>query len=525
MGRRRGRGTHGRVARAGARRRPPHGVRRFPSGLGERGRSGRRRRAHARRDAGRPHGAAARRRRARAARRRRGPRARPRAARAAAPALAARARGRAGAGLCAGGRDAARGAPARARAAPPARPRHLARLRRRRRIPPLGRVAPPGAGRRRGAAARRGRRARCRLRFPARCRPAPSRRRRGGDRPRAHPRLPDSVTDPTAPTPFADPPRTDLARVTEALGRVRDAVARRVVGQDAAIDDALVAVLARGHVLLEGVPGVAKTLLVRTLADALGARFGRIQFTPDLMPSDVTGVSVLRAGSSEATFEFHPGPVFTDLLLADEINRAPAKTQSALLEAMQERQVTVEGVARPLGTLFTVFATQNPVEYEGTYPLPEAQLDRFLLKVLVPYPSHEAERAMLDRHAEGFDPERSEPLPAVLDADSLRALRDAVDGVRVAPEVRDYVVALVRATRDDAAVTLGASPRATVALLRAARAAALLAERDFVTPDDVKALAPAVLRHRLRVAPELEVDGRSADDVIQSLLMRVPAPQ
>jgi MoxR-like ATPase len=280
-------------------------------------------------------------------------------------------------------------------------------------------------------------------------------------------------------------------------------------------------VLARGHVLLEGVPGVAKTLLVRTLAAALGARFGRIQFTPDLMPSDVTGVSVLR----DASFEFHPGPVFTDLLLADEINRAPAKTQSALLEAMQERQVTVEGEPRALGTLFTVFATQNPVEYEGTYPLPEAQLDRFLLKVIVPYPTAEAEAAMLDRHADGFDPDRAEPLAPALDAETLTALRDAADGVRVAPEVRAYVVALIRATRDDPAITLGGSPRSTVALLRAARAAALLDGRDFVTPDDVKALAPAVLRHRLRVAPELEVDGRTPDDVLQALLTRVPAPQ
>ncbi|AHG89995.1 ATPase associated with various cellular activities AAA_3 [Gemmatirosa kalamazoonensis] len=322
-------------------------------------------------------------------------------------------------------------------------------------------------------------------------------------------------------------PLSNHARVVEALGRVRASVAQRVVGQDAAIDDALVAVLARGHVLLEGVPGVAKTLLVRTLAAALGARFGRIQFTPDLMPADVTGVSVLRTQGPDraAGFEFHPGPVFTDLLLADEINRAPAKTQSALLEAMQERQVTVEGEPRPLGGLFTVFATQNPVEYEGTYPLPEAQLDRFLLKVVVPYPTAEAEAAMLDRHAEGFDPERSAPPAPELDAATLGALRDAADGVRVAPEVRAYVVALVRATRDDAALTLGGSPRATVALLRAARAAALLDGRDFVTPDDVKALAPAVLRHRVRVAPELEVEGRTADDVLQALLTRVPAPQ
>jgi MoxR-like ATPase len=336
------------------------------------------------------------------------------------------------------------------------------------------------------------------------------------------------VTDPsldsvdTPPTPA----RVDQ-RVVDALARVRETVAQRVVGQDAAIDDALVALLARGHVLLEGVPGVAKTLLVRTLAAALGARFGRIQFTPDLMPSDVTGVSVLRdrGPDGRAGFDFHPGPVFTDLLLADEINRAPAKTQSALLEAMQERQVTVEGEPRPLGTLFTVFATQNPVEYEGTYPLPEAQLDRFLLKVVVPYPSAEAEALMLDRHADGFDPERAAAPTPVLDRDTLHALRDAVDGVRAAPEVRAYVVAIVRATRDDPALTLGASPRATVALLRAACAAALLEARDYVTPDDVKALARPAFRHRIQLRPEAELEGATADGVLDAVLASVPVPQ
>jgi MoxR-like ATPase len=322
------------------------------------------------------------------------------------------------------------------------------------------------------------------------------------------------------------------AEVAETLQRVRAAVATRVVGQDAVIDEALVAFLARGHALLEGVPGVAKTLLVRALAGALGARFGRIQFTPDLMPSDITGVSVLREAthggqSVSSGFEFHPGPVFTDLLLADEINRAPAKTQAALLEAMQERQVTVDGVPRPLGELFTVFATQNPVEYEGTYPLPEAQLDRFLVKINVPYPALDAELEMLARYAGGFDPERpgvASPGP-VVDPSSLVALRAAVDGVRVAPEVREYVAALVRATRDDAGLTLGGSPRATVALFRVARAAALLNGRDFVTPDDVKDYAPAVLRHRVSVAPELEVEGRTADEVLQGIFTRVRAPQ
>ena len=327
----------------------------------------------------------------------------------------------------------------------------------------------------------------------------------------------------TAPAPGPTP--MTPAQAGAALDRVRAAVAASVVGQDAVIDEALVAFLARGHALLEGVPGTAKTLLVRSLATALGARFGRVQFTPDLMPSDITGVSVLRDASR--TFEFQPGPIFADVVLADEINRAPAKTQAALLEAMAERQVTVDGQARSLGDLFTVYATQNPVEYEGTYPLPEAQLDRFLLKIRVGYPAVEAELRMLDNYAQGFDAERaSDVTPApVLNAQDTRALRAAVDGVRVAPEVRAYIADVVRATREDPALTLGGSPRATVALFRVARAAALLAGRDFVTPDDVKDYAPAVLRHRVLLAPELEVEGRTADDVLAGVLGRVKAPQ
>ena len=313
--------------------------------------------------------------------------------------------------------------------------------------------------------------------------------------------------------------------VQEVVRRVREAVAQRVVGQDAVIDEALVAFLARGHALLEGVPGTAKTLLVRALAGALGARFGRIQFTPDLMPSDITGINVLRDGG--ATAEFHAGPIFSDLLLADEINRAPAKTQAALLEAMQERQVTVDGTARGLGDLFTVFATQNPVEYEGTYPLPEAQLDRFLLKIRVSYPAREAELAMLDNYSRGFDAERaSDAVPApVLDESTCRSLRSAADCVRVAPEVREYITSIVRATREEPALTLGGSPRATVALFRVSRAAALLAGRDFVTPDDVKDFAFPVLRHRVLISPEVEVEGRTSDEVLEAVLTRVTAPQ
>jgi MoxR-like ATPase len=311
----------------------------------------------------------------------------------------------------------------------------------------------------------------------------------------------------------------------ELLDRVRQSVATRVVGQDATVSDALIAFLARGHLLVEGVPGTAKTLLVRSLASALGLRFARIQFTPDLMPSDVTGVNVLRDPSRG--FEFQPGPVFTDLLLGDEINRAPAKTQSALLEAMAERQVTVDGTSRPLGDAFTVFATQNPVEHEGTYPLPEAQLDRFLIKTVMPYPSREAELELLTRYENGFDAERLtdvELAPAVSVAE-VTQLRRLVDGVRVAAEVRAYAADITRSTRDERLLALGASPRATVALFRAARAAAVLDGRDFVTPDDVKGIAPAVLRHRITLAPELEVEGRTPDDVLVALLARARVPE
>src|SRR6195952_4340893 len=238
------------------------------------------------------------------------------------------------------------------------------------------------------------------------------------------------------------------AQGAELLERVRQAVATRVVGQDATVSDTLVAYLARGHVLIEGVPGTAKTLLVRSLSAALGLRFARIQFTPDLMPSDVTGVNVLR--DPARGFEFQPGPIFTDLLLGDEINRAPAKTQSALLEAMAERQVTVDGVSRPLGGAFTVFATQNPVEHEGTYPLPEAQLDRFLLKTVMPYPSRDAELELLTRYENGFDAERlrdADMGAALAPADAI-AVRQLVDAVRVAPEVRVYIADITRSTRD-----------------------------------------------------------------------------
>jgi MoxR-like ATPase len=282
--------------------------------------------------------------------------------------------------------------------------------------------------------------------------------------------------------------------------RVRDAVATRVVGQDDAIEDVLVAFLARGHVLIEGVPGTAKTLLVRTVASAMAVRFTRIQFTPDLMPADVTGVALYR--DPVRGFEFQPGPVFTDLLLAD-------------------------GVGRPLDSLFTVLATQNPVEHEGTFPLPEAQLDRFLLKIAIGYPAASAELEMLALHESGFDPERGGTtaiVDPVITSDEARACRALVDQVRVAPEVREYIAAITRETREDPSLVLGASPRASVALMRAGRAGAVLDGRDYVTPDDVKARALAVLRHRVTLAPELEVEGRTTDDVLSGVLTRTVAP-
>jgi MoxR-like ATPase len=311
-------------------------------------------------------------------------------------------------------------------------------------------------------------------------------------------------------------PAEDARRILETLRRV-------VLGQEAATREVLICLLARGHVLLEGVPGTAKTLLVRTLALALDVKFQRIQFTPDLMPADITGVSIL-TGSHD--FTFRPGPIFADLVLADEINRAPAKTQAALLEAMQERVVTVDGVGHPLSATFAVFATQNPIEFEGTYPLPEAELDRFMMKVLVGYPDATHEQGILARTVAGFEADRPDTygVAPVTDAAGLARLRGAVDAVRAETQITAYVTSVVRATRDAASLTLGASPRAGVALLKAARAAALVDGRDYVIPDDVKRLAPAVLRHRVNVAPELELEGVTPDVALKSVLDRIEVP-
>ncbi|MGW9713131.1 AAA family ATPase [Streptomyces albidoflavus] len=325
----------------------------------------------------------------------------------------------------------------------------------------------------------------------------------------------------SAPTPDAD----GAAEARAALEAVRAEIGKAVVGQDPVVTGLVIALLCRGHVLLEGVPGVAKTLLVRALAAAVELETKRVQFTPDLMPSDVTGSLVFDARTSE--FSFQPGPVFTNLLLADEINRTPPKTQASLLEAMEERQVTVDGTARHLPEPFLVAATQNPVEYEGTYPLPEAQLDRFLLKLNVSLPPRDDEIALLSRHARGFDPRdlSAAGLHPVASPAQLDAARSAVAGTSVPPEIAAYIVDVCRATRDSPSLSLGASPRGATALLSTARAWAWLTGRDYVIPDDVKALALPTLRHRVQLRPEAEMEGVTPDAVLTSLLARVPVPR
>jgi len=311
----------------------------------------------------------------------------------------------------------------------------------------------------------------------------------------------------------------------EALGRLRAEIAKAVVGQDATVTGVVVALLCRGHVLLEGVPGVAKTLLIRTVAAALSLDAKRLQFTPDLMPGDVTGSLVFDART--AAFEFREGPVFTNLLLADEINRTPPKTQAALLEVMEERQVSVEGRPRPLPDPFLVAATQNPIEYEGTYPLPEAQLDRFLFKLAVPLPTRDEELGVLRAHHQGFDPRdlTAAGVTTVATAGDLAAARRGMLRVQVADVVLAYVVDLCRSTRTAPSLELGASPRGATGLLAAAKAFAWLTGRGYVTPDDVKAVAKPVLRHRVRLRHEAALEGVTADAVLDSLLATVPAPR
>ncbi len=325
-------------------------------------------------------------------------------------------------------------------------------------------------------------------------------------------------TDPEPAPPTSSDPR-------QPIFALREEVAKVVVGQEGTLSGVVAALLVRGHVLLEGVPGTAKTLLVKAVAAALDLEFKRVQFTPDLMPSDVIGQVIFEP--REGSFRFREGPVFTNLLLADEINRTPPKTQAALLEAMEERQVSIEGVTHRLPEPFVVVATQNPVEYEGTYPLPEAQLDRFLFKLLVGYPTQAQEEEVLARHDQGLDPHdvTGAGVRPVATAADLAVARDAIQGIRVEEPVRGYIVSLVRATRESPSLALGVSPRGATGLLHAAKAWAWLAGRDFVTPDEVKAVVKPTLRHRVMLRPEVELEGATPDGVLDGILASVPVPR
>jgi MoxR-like ATPase len=324
----------------------------------------------------------------------------------------------------------------------------------------------------------------------------------------------------------------DVTRAQEVLQALRDEIGKAVVGQRSAVDQLLVALLAAGHVLIEGVPGLGKTLLARALGKSLSLQVARVQFTPDLMPSDITGHAVLDTntrgeGNALGTLRVLRGPVFTNLLVADEINRAPAKTQAALLEVMQEAQVTLEGQTLTLSKPFMVMATQNPLETEGTYPLPEAQLDRFLLKIDIGYPPHDEETAIVQRATEGQAGDQL-PLDGVtqrIEERHVITLQNMAAAVRVDDKVIDYAVRIVRATRGAPGLSNGAGPRGAIALIRAARAAALMAGRDFATPDDVKHLAIAALRHRVLLAPDAQLEGRRVDELLSSLLEGVDAPR
>ncbi len=316
-----------------------------------------------------------------------------------------------------------------------------------------------------------------------------------------------------------------LDEVRQLAGAIRGEVAKAIVGQDEVVDHLLVALLSEGHVLLEGPPGTAKTFLAQCFATALGLDFGRIQFTPDLLPGDILGSNLFNFQTSQ--FTLTRGPIFCDLLLADEINRTPPKTQAALLEAMQERRVTLDGETHALPERFMVVATQNPIENQGVYPLPEAQLDRFLFKLLVPYPSEEEEAAIVTRFGKRQGPPRAAEfgIEAVTDMAKLASATAALDGVTVAEEITGYVVRLVRATRDNADLSSGASPRAAVLLANAARARAALEGRDYVIPDDVKALATSVLRHRLVLSPAAEIEGREVEALVEEMVENTEAPR
>jgi MoxR-like ATPase len=319
-----------------------------------------------------------------------------------------------------------------------------------------------------------------------------------------------------------------LSATNQLIAHARTELGRVISGQNQAIEEVLIAVLCQGHALLEGVPGIAKTLIVKTLGRLLGLGFQRVQATPDLMPADILGTTVFRPGAaSEAgNFSFHQGPVFTDLLLVDEINRMPPRTQAALLECMEERQVTTDGVRRPLPAWFTVFATQNPVDFEGTYPLPEAQLDRFLLKIRVAYPAEQEELQILERHHAGsgaglLEDASIAPIPKGL----LAAACAEVRAIRIEPELYGYILSLARRTREWPTLLLGASPRAAVSIMRVAQAAAAFDGRDYLVPDDVKRAVQPVLRHRIMLKPEAELEGFDADRVLDDVIAAVPVPR
>jgi MoxR-like ATPase len=315
-----------------------------------------------------------------------------------------------------------------------------------------------------------------------------------------------------------------LRATNQLIAHARTELGRVIAGQSEVIEEVLIAVLCQGHALLEGVPGIAKTLIVKALGRLLGLGFQRVQATPDLMPADILGTTILRQGSE--TFTFHAGPVFTDLLLVDEINRMPPRTQAALLECMEERQVTSDGVRRPLPSWFTVFATQNPVDFEGTYPLPEAQLDRFLLKIRVAYPSESEELQILERHHGGSGAGLLEDASIVPISENLLArARSEVRSLRIEPELYTYILALARRTREWPTLTLGASPRAAISLMRVAQAAAAFDGRDYLVPDDVKRAVQPVLRHRIMLKPEAELEGFDADRVLTDVIAAVPVPR
>ena len=317
--------------------------------------------------------------------------------------------------------------------------------------------------------------------------------------------------------------RLDLTIFSEKIEKLRHEIAQVIVGQEQAVDLVLTCILANGHVLIEGVPGVAKTLLARLIARLVDARFSRVQFTPDLMPSDVLGTNIFNVKTQE--FEFHQGPVFSDIVLVDEINRAPAKTQAALFEVMEERQVSMDGATYPMGELYTILATQNPVEQEGTYRLPEAQLDRFLMKVTMGYPSADDELEILKRHEQRTDLIKLSDVNPVLAKEEVLQLRSYMNDVLIDESLLRYITQIVQQTRSSRAVYLGASPRASVAMLQASKAYALLRGRDFVTPEDIKAVTPSILQHRLVLTAEAEMEGYSAYKVAMKLIDKVEVPK